>query len=443
MGTDTIVAPATPPGRSALAVVRVSGPDVPRLARHFCGGVLPPPRQTCLRTLSDVQGRLLDQGIVAFYPKPTSATGEDVLEITCHGAPAVTEGLVRTLQELGARMAQPGEFSRRSFEAGKIDLAQAQAIADLIAATTERAARCAARVLKGEVSNEVHALVQELIDIRVFVEGALDFPDEDVDWLAETDLGSRLHGAAEQAQQLLQRARQGQTVSAGVKLVLLGPPNVGKSSLLNHFTGEATAIVTTQAGTTRDVLTAPLQIEGIPLRLIDTAGIREAEAEAEVEGVRRSWQAAEQADLILQVFDAEAGWSDADAEIRERLPERLSLVLANKCDLLDADASISGPQEALRLSAKTGQGMETLKTRVVELLGLQDTLEENEFMAHQRQIDTLIQADEALRRAAQTEAGEVIAEELRLAQEALGNLTGAVTAEDLLGEIFGRFCIGK
>ena len=440
---DTIVALSTPPGRGALALIRASGPQVPDLARRLSGETLLPSRTACLRTLHDAEGRTLDQGVLTFYPAPASATGEDVLEISCHGAPAVIEALLFRLRSLGARPAEPGEFSRRAFEAGKMDLAQAQAVADLIAATTGRAARCAARVLKGDISREILSILQEVVDIRVYIEGALDFPDEDVDWLAESDFGSRLSGLAGQVEELIRRARQGRTVGVGIRLALLGPPNVGKSSLLNHFTGADTAIVTAQPGTTRDVLTASFQIDGIPLILADTAGIRPAEAEAEVEGIRRSWRAAEEADLILQVFDAHAGWSEADEEIKNRLPECPALVLANKCDLLADGVPASGPEDAIRLSAKLGHGVEALKEQIIRLLELESALEEDEFMAHQRQIDALLETGEALKRATQAQGGELIAEELRLAQEALGALTGEFTADDLLGEIFGRFCIGK
>lgn len=440
---DTIVALSTPPGRGALALIRASGPQVPDLTRQLNGGVLPAPRAASLRVLHDAEGRTLDQGVLTFYPAPASATGEDVLEISCHGAPAVVEALLLRLRSLGVRPAEPGEFSRRAFEAGKMDLAQAQAVADLVAATTGRAARCAARVLKGDISREISSILQEIVDIRVYIEGALDFPDEDVDWLAESDFGTRLSALSDKVEQLVRRARQGRTVAAGIRLALLGPPNVGKSSLLNHFTGADTAIVTAQPGTTRDVLTASFQIDGIPLILADTAGIRAAEAEAEVEGIRRSWRAAEEADLILQVFDAHAGWSEDDEEIRNRLPERPALALANKCDLLPDGIPGSGPGEAIRLSAKFGHGIEALKEQIIQLLELENALEEDEFMAHQRQIDALLETGEALKRAAQAQGGELVAEELRLAQEALGALTGEFTADDLLGEIFSRFCIGK
>ena len=440
---DTIVALATPLGRGALALIRASGPLVPDLSRQLNGGTLPTPRTACLRTLHDAKGRMLDQGVLTFYPAPASATGEDILEISCHGAPAVVEALLFRLHSLGAHPAEPGEFSRRAFEAGKMDLAQAEAVADLIAATTGRAARCAARVLKGDISHEISSIMQEMVDIRVYIEGALDFPDEDVDWLAESNFGAQISKLAEQVGQMARRARQGRVIGAGIRLALLGPPNVGKSSLLNHFTGTETAIVTPQPGTTRDVLTASFQIEGIPLILADTAGIRQAEAEAEVEGIRRSWRAAEEADLVLQVFDAHAGWSEADAEIMRRLPEQRALILANKCDLLPDGIPESGPEGAIRLSAKLGHGIDTLKERIVHLLQLESALEEDEFMAHQRQIDAMLQTGEALNRASQAQGGELIAEELRLAQKALGSLTGEFTADDLLGEIFGRFCIGK
>ena len=321
-GGDTIVALATPPGRGALAVVRASGPRVPELARALAGEPLPEPRRAALRALRDGRGRVLDQAVLTRYAAPASATGEDLLEVCCHGAPAVVEALLARLRELGARLAEPGEFSRRAFAAGKLDLAQAQAVADLVAATTERAARCAARVLTGDISREINAISQEIVDIMAYVEGAMDFPDEDVDWLAERDFGPRLRSLEERLEALLARARQGRAVGGGARLALLGPPNAGKSSLLNHFTGADTAIVTAEPGTTRDVLTAPLQLDGVPLHLHDTAGIRAAGAAAEAEGVRRSWRTAEQADLVLQLFDAAAGWGAADQALAARLAGR-------------------------------------------------------------------------------------------------------------------------
>ena len=440
---DTIVALATPPGRGALAVVRASGPRAPALARALTDQSLPEPRRAALRALHDGRGRVLDQAVLTRYAAPASATGEDLLEICCHGAPAVVAALLARLCELGARPAEPGEFSRRAFAAGKLDLAQAQAVADLVAATTERAARCAARVLTGDISREITSISQEIVDIMVYVEGAMDFPDEDVDWLAERDFGPRLRALAERLEALLARARQGRAVGAGARLALLGPPNAGKSSLLNHFTGADTAIVTAEPGTTRDVLTAPLQLEGVPLHLHDTAGIRDAAAAAEAEGVRRSWRAAEQADLVLQLYDAAAGWGAADAALAARLADRPRLVLANKCDLLPDGAPADGPDGALALSAKTGAGVPELRARILAELRLDAALEEDEFMAHGRQLDALARARDALVRAPTAAGGELLAEELRAARAALGDLIGEFAADDLLGEIFGRFCLGK
>ena len=440
---DTIVALATPPGRGALAVVRASGPRAPALARALAGEPLPEPRRAALRALHDGRGRVLDQAVLTRYAAPASATGEDLLEICCHGAPAVVAALLARLCELGARPAEPGEFSRRAFAAGKLDLAQAQAVADLVAATTERAARCAARVLTGGISQEINAISQDIVDIMVYMEGAMDFPDEDIDWLAEKDFGPRLESLAQRLEALLARARQGRAVGAGARLALLGPPNAGKSSLLNHFTGADTAIVTAEPGTTRDVLTAPLQLEGVPLHLHDTAGIREAAAAAEAEGVRRSWRTAEQADLVLQLYDAAAGWGAADAALAARLADRPRLVLANKCDLLPGGAPATGPAGALALSAKTGAGVPELRARILVELRLDAALEEDEFMAHGRQLDALTRARDALVRAPAAAGGELLAEELRAARAALGDLIGEFAADDLLGEIFGRFCLGK
>lgn len=440
-GGDTIAAPATPPGRGALAVVRASGPLVPELARALAGSPPPAPRRAALRALRDGRGRVLDQAVLIRYAAPASATGEDLLEICCHGAPAVVAAVLARLRELGARLAEPGEFSRRAFEAGKLDLAQAQAVADLAAATTERAARCAARVLTGDISREIHAISQEIVDIMAYVEGALDFPDEDVDWLAEQDFGPRLRALEERLEALLARARQGRAVGAGARLALLGPPNAGKSSLLNHFTGADTAIVAAEPGTTRDVLAAPLQLDGVPLHLHDTAGIREPDADAEAEGVRRSWRTAEQADLVLQVYDAAAGWGAEDQALAERLADRPRLVLANKCDLPPGGAA--GPDGALALSAKTGAGVPELRRRILAALRLDAALEEDEFLAHGRQLEALARARDALARARTAAGGELLAEELRAARGALGALIGEFAADDLLDEIFGRFCIGK
>ena len=440
---DTIFALATPPGRGALAVVRASGPRAPALARALAGEPLPEPRRAALRALRDGRGRVLDQAVLTRYAAPASATGEDLLELCCHGAPAVVEALLARLRELGARPAEPGEFSRRAFAAGKLDLAQAQAVADLVAATTERAARCAARVLTGDISREITSISQEIVDIMVYVEGAMDFPDEDVDWLAERDFGPRLRVLAARLEALLARARQGRAVGAGARLALLGPPNAGKSSLLNHFTGADTAIVTAEPGTTRDVLTAPLQLDGVPLHLHDTAGIRDAAAAAEAEGVRRSWRAAAQADLVLQLYDAAAGWGAADEALAARLADRPRLVLANKCDLLPDGAPADGPDGALALSAKTGAGVPELRARILAELRLDTALEEDEFMAHGRQLDALARARDALVRAQTATGGELLAEELRAARGALGELIGEFAADDLLGEIFGRFCLGK
>ena len=440
---DTIAALSTPVGRGALAVVRVSGSEVPAIAKNLAGVDLPP-RRACLKTLRDSHGEWLDQSVLTFYPAPQSPTGEDLLEISCHGAPTVVRRLLQQLFTLGARAAGPGEFSRRAFEAGKIDLVQAQAVADLIAASSDRAARCAGRSLQGDVSLEIDAILKQLIEIRIYVEGALDFSDEDIDWLAESNVRTQTQALAQQMAQLVRRARQGRTVSTGIRLVLLGPPNVGKSSLLNHFTGEDTAIVTTEPGTTRDLLIAPLQLDGIPLILVDTAGIRETTSQAEIEGVRRSWQAAAEADVILQVFDAKDGWGEADQLIAEQLLPRKALLIANKCDLLKRPGTPVGDSEtALCLSAKTGAGVDQLKAHIVDTLQLDRSLEESEFMAHQRQIDALSRTRESLEQATTAPGGELIAEELRLAQQSLGEITGTFTADDLLGEIFGRFCIGK
>ena len=441
---DTIVALATPPGRGALALLRISGPRAAGCIPAITSRTGLPPRQACLCALRGGDGREIDRGVLVFYEAPASATGEDVLEITCHGAPAVVRQLLLRLRELGIRGAQPGEFSRRAYVAGKMDLAQAQAVADLIAATTDRAARCAARVLEGEVSRELRALCAEIEELVVPLEGYLDFPDDEIGSPDQAMRDIRIASVRDRLDTLLARARQGRTVHSGIRMALLGPPNVGKSSLLNRCTGTDTAIVTDEPGTTRDVLEAPLQVAGIPVLLQDTAGIRETGQKAESEGVRRSWRAVDEADLVLQMFDAAAGWSPADEAIARRLEDRTCLVLANKCDLLgEGQAPRGGPADALAISARTAAGMDELFERITDMLHLDAALEEDEFMAHGRQVEALERARECVARACGVGACELVAEELRAARSALGEMVGEFTSEDLLGEIFSRFCIGK
>lgn len=443
--TDTIAAIATASGRGGIGVVRVSGPDLAGLAQTLNGRV-PVARQASLATFRDAAGNAIDQGILLYFPAPHSFTGEDVLELQGHGGPVVLRELLSRCLELGARLAQPGEFSRRAFLNDKLDLAQAEAIADLIDAASGQAVRSAMRSLSGEFSAQVHALVDELTHLRALVEATLDFPDEEVDLLRDTDALSRLLQLRTSLDGLRRRARQGSLLRTGLSVVLVGLPNVGKSSLLNRLAGEDRAIVAEVAGTTRDTLRESIQIDGIPLHVIDTAGLRDTDDPVEKLGIDRTWREIEKADLVLQMVDARSGVTPADQAIAQRLPHRVErLLVENKCDLAGlapARFDIRG-QIHIRLTAKSGDGVGLLHDELLRVAGWQGH-GEDAVLARERHLEALGVAAGRLEGAV-AEVGrlELCAEELRLAQEALGRITGEVTADDLLGSIFSRFCIGK
>jgi tRNA modification GTPase len=452
--TDTICAIATPPGSGGLGIVRLSGPGVQDIARQLAGR-LPQPRHAALADFRDAEGGIIDTGILLFFAAPHSFTGEDVLELQAHGGSFILQRLVDRALELGARAARPGEFSERAFLNDKLDLVQAEAIADLIQSGTDAAARAAQRSLQGVFSRRVQALQEQLTALRVFVEAAIDFPDEEIDFLAESDVLGRLAVTRSGLSALLREARQGRLLRDGIVLAIVGAPNAGKSSLLNALSGQDSAIVTEIPGTTRDVLRELIDLDGIPVHLADTAGIRETEDLIEAEGVRRARQALESSDLVLLVEDA----SDPDRlglgpDID--LPKGLScLRLANKADRV-ADERLKGLEQAsgpdrLWISARTGYGIDRLRRTIRERVGapggLADGRESGSFSARQRHIDALRRADRHLetgqRVMTERQAGELLAEELRLAQQALGELTGELLPDDLLGEIFSSFCIGK
>ncbi|HEY1077004.1 MAG TPA: tRNA uridine-5-carboxymethylaminomethyl(34) synthesis GTPase MnmE [Fontimonas sp.] len=446
--TDTIVAVATPAGRGAVGVVRLSGPQALPIAGQLCGA-LPPTRQAALRHFRGADGIAIDQGLVLVFTAPGSFTGEDVVELQGHGGPVVLQALVAAACAQGARIARPGEFSERAFLNGRLDLAQAEAIADLIDAATRDAARAALRSLDGALSQRVAALVEALTSLRVFVEGALDFSDEDIDWLADDGLRARVAALATDLRQLLVEAGRGRRLRDGMTVALTGQPNVGKSTLLNRLAGADVAIVTEIAGTTRDVLRESIDLDGLPLTLVDTAGLRDSTDPVEREGIRRARLALEQAELALYIVDAQHGVTDADRALLAAQPSRLPvLIVHNKCDL-DAAApqrwEIDG-QVHLRLSAATGSGIELLMAELRTLAGLGDAGERS-FSARARHVDalrrTLAFVLDAERRLLEGADAELAAEELRLAQDALGEITGRVSSDDLLGEIFARFCIGK
>ena len=442
---DTIAAVATAPGRGGIGVVRVSGCGLLGLAEALTGK-RPMPRLATLTEFRDAAGETLDQGILLYFPAPHSFTGEDVLELQGHGGPVVLQLLLSRCLELGARLAEPGEFTRRAFLNDKLDLVQAEAVADLIGAASAQAARSALRSVSGEFSQAVDALVARLIELRMLVEATLDFPEEEIDVVRDTDAAQRLARLRSDVAAIRARARQGSLLRDGLHVVLAGPPNVGKSSLMNRLAGEERAIVTAIAGTTRDALRESIQIEGIPLHIVDTAGLRDTEDELERLGIERSWREIGRADVVLQLVDARAGVAAEDLAIARRLPADIEhLLVCNKCDLagLPAERRSEGGRVSLTLSAKTGIGIDLLRDELLRVAGWAGH-GEDAILARGRHLEALAQAEEHLgRAAAELPRLEFCAEELRLAQEALAAITGKFTADELLGEIFSRFCIGK
>lgn len=443
--SQTIAAIATAPGRGGIGIVRLSGAGLAEFAEQL-SGKKPQARLATVVTFKAADGQPVDQGILLYFPAPDSFTGEDVLELQGHGGQVVMQMLLQRCIELGARLAEPGEFSRRAFVNDKLDLAQAEAVADLIEASTAAAARSALRSLTGEFSREIQGLLQGLIELRMLVEATLDFPDEEIDVLRDTDADQRLTRLQAAVAALRERARQGSLLRTGLHVVIAGQPNVGKSSLLNRLAGEERAIVTDVAGTTRDALRETIQIEGIPLHIIDTAGLRATEDVVEKIGIERTWKEIERADLILQVVDARQGATQADDEIAARLPAKLPrIVVENKGDLAGRPSSVrqEGAICHVRLSAKSGEGLNLLRQELLRVAGWHQH-GEDVVLARQRHLDALAEVADRLDLAAQRLAEiEFCAEELRLAQAALSRITGEFLADDLLGEIFSRFCIGK
>jgi tRNA modification GTPase len=443
--TDTIAAIATPPGRGGVGIVRVSGNDLLLFAEALTGKH-PQPRRATSAEFHAADRQPLDSGLILYFPAPHSFTGEDVLELHGHGGPVVMHALLARCVELGARLAEPGEFSRRAFENDKIDLAQAEGIADLIDAESAQAARAALRSLSGEFSTAVRAITDGLIELRSLIEATLDFPDEEIDPLADTDIVPRLARLRADLTALRTRAREGSVLRSGLTVVLAGLPNVGKSSLLNRLAGEERAIVTEIAGTTRDAVRETIQVEGIPLHIIDTAGLRDTEDVVEKIGIERSWQEIGKADVILQIVDARSGVTPADQAVAARLPAGIErVVVENKCDLAERGAGRQVVNTAVHLvlSAKSGAGMQLLHDELLRIAGWRGH-GEDALLARARHLEALAEAETRLALAAdQLRQLELAAEELRLAQQALSRITGEFTADDLLGTIFGRFCIGK
>lgn len=437
-----IAAVATAPGRGGIGVVRVSGPGLEPLIQGILGRTLKP-RQASYGQFRDAQGETLDEGIALFFPAPHSFTGENVLELQGHGGPQVLQLILERCLELGARPAEPGEFSQRAFLNDKIDLAQAESIADLIDAQSKQAARSAVRSLTGEFSARIHELVDALIHLRMLVEATLDFPEEEIDFLNKADAFGQLDRIDARLTGVLAQAKQGALLREGFNVVLIGQPNVGKSSLLNRLAGFEAAIVTEYAGTTRDALREAIQIDGVPLHITDTAGLRATDDPVEKIGIQRTWDAIAKTDVALLLTDAAHGVGDHERAILERLPYTPRLTVHNKIDVTGEPARLAGNGLEVWLSAKTGAGIDLLKRRLLELAGWQAAGEGN-FMARKRHLSALAMASEHLASARhQSRQLELFAEELRLTQEALSEITGEFTADDLLGEIFSRFCIGK
>jgi tRNA modification GTPase len=450
---DTIAAVATAAGRGGVGILRISGPLTQSLALALIG-TLPAPRHATLATWVDGQGNPIDHGLALYFPAPHSFTGEAVLELQGHGGPVVLDLLLRRVLQLGARTARPGEFSERAFLNGKLDLAQAEAIADLIESGSEAAARAALRSLTGEFSQQVHVLVESLIALRLHIEAAIDFPEEEIDFLADGALTQGCAQLLEKMDALNAHARQGSLLREGMTVVLAGRPNAGKSSLLNALAQRDSAIVSAIPGTTRDVLREYLQIDGMPLHLIDTAGLRATTDDIEGEGVRRAQRAMQQADRILVLLDDAQGESVEDSGLLDQLPASIPYtVVHNKIDVSGRPPGLHPGQDprstdsgmAIGVSAQRGTGLDALRAHLKTCMGFQN-VDTGAFSARRRHLDAIararahtLQAQQQL----QQKRGELAAEELRLAQQTLGEVTGEFTSDDLLGRIFASFCIGK
>jgi len=447
-----IIAVATAPGKAGVGVVRISGQNLKPIIKALFQRDLVP-RQATLLSLRDVGGQLIDQLVAISFVAPASFTGEDVLELQCHGGPHLLELVMRRCLELGKEdglvIAEPGEFTLRAYFNNKVDLAQAEAIADLIDAQSEAAVRGAARSLQGAFSNDINDLVEEITQLRILVESTLDFPEEEIEFLENAQARERLLALKAKLQALRDGAKQGKILRDGIHLVLAGAPNVGKSSLLNRLAGEEVAIVTPIAGTTRDRVKESIQIEGVPMHIIDTAGLRHTSDEVEVKGIERTWEAIRLADLVvfLTAPNADKESDELRGQILEAIPPKCPVLeLVNKADLFDKDFVANKP-DSLLISAKTGQGIEALKQKILETVGWNGP-QEGAIVARRRHLDCLERAAEHIERSEQFAANgnnslELFAEELFLAQNHLGQITGRLLPDDLLGKIFSQFCIGK
>ena len=442
---DTIAAIATASGAGGIGIVRISGPAASAIAASILG-TCPAPRHAAYLPFKLENDEPIDRGIAIFYPNPHSYTGEDVLELQAHGGTALMQLLLARCISLGARQAEPGEFTRRAYLNEKIDLAQAESVADVINAATVEAAKSAARSLSGEFSQTINTLLNRLIDLRMFVEACLDFPEEEIDFITQGRVAEKLESIIDALSVVFAKAKQGSLLREGINVVLVGQPNVGKSSLMNALAGEEIAIVTAIAGTTRDTIKNAIQINGVPLHVIDTAGLRETDDEVEKFGIARTWASLQTANIALLLVDAAHGITEAEKSILTRLPQEIAKIwVHNKIDVSPETPKIVeiAQETHIHLSAKTGEGLELLKSQLLKLAGYRAS-GEGVFMARARHLEALQLVNVHLHEArVQLSSSELIAEELRLAQEALSSITGEFTPDDLLGEIFSKFCIGK
>lgn len=439
----TIAAIATPSGLGGVGVVRVSGPEVKNITKHILGKTLKP-RYAHYTAFLDQHKNIIDTGLALYFPAPNSFTGEEVLELQGHGGPVILNALLKRVIELGAQFAKPGEFSERAFLNNKIDLVQAEAIADLIAASSEKAAMAAQRSLQGEFSKQITALNEKIIYLRLYVEAAIDFPEEEIDFLNDGHIKQQFDVILTTCAQILEKAKHGVVLQEGIQVVLAGEPNAGKSSLLNALAQKDAAIVTDIPGTTRDILREKINLDGVPLHIADTAGLRKTLDIIEQEGIKRAQQEIENADIVLWVVDSS---KDQDFSWIEAIPKEKLIVVYNKIDLNDLSVKIESPNnEAVHMSVKNAEGFEQLKEKIFAKMGIKN-IENDQMSARQRHLDILNRTQQLLIQGSKvlidSSAGELVAEHLRHAHQLLGEITGEFTADDLLGEIFSRFCIGK
>jgi len=447
MTADTVAAIATPPGRGGVGIIRISGPKAKLIALGLLSKDDITPRFAHFCSFFDTNNELIDQGIALFFPGPNSFTGEDVVELQAHGAPIVLDRLLANACEQGARLAKPGEFSERAFLNDKIDLTQAEAIADLIHASSDTAARMAVRSLQGVFSKKIHALNEQIINLRLYVEAAIDFPEEEIDFLGDGKIAAKLAIILDELTHIRNSAGQGAMLREGLSVVIAGRPNAGKSTLINALSGRDVAIVTEVAGTTRDVMREHVHIDDIPVHLIDTAGLRDSDDPIEKEGIKRAWNEVSQADCVLHVIDAnddKKRIEQLDLDIRKALPKDVPIItIYNKIDNLGAQARLENG--SVFISAKSGDGMPLLVEQVKKVVGYQP--EEGQFLARRRHLKALDEAYDLLhvgqKQLLEHRAGELLADDLRLAHQSLCEITGEFTSDDLLGKIFSSFCIGK